>query len=135
MKIVYNDGCKKSKIRNARKVWREQNDKQCRKNVCNTKDRSIKPDRSTRQGNSMFELTEKIFEPGLWTTGYGLWIRNYGLHLDNNIWAINSGMSFFFWHYCKANAHIFFLVYITFLQVLHILNSLKITKTLTCNQS
>ena len=67
----------------------------------------------------------QILEPGLWTTGYGLWIRNYGL-----IWTINSGMIFLFWHNFKANTQIFFFVYLNFLPVLHIVNSLKITKTL-----
>ena len=33
-------------------------------------------------------------------------------------------------HNCKANTHIFFYVYLTVFQVLHIVNSLKITKTL-----
>ena len=37
---------------------------------------------------------------------------------------------FFFWHNCKANTYIFFYVYVNFLPVLHIVNSLKITKTL-----
>ena len=36
----------------------------------------------------------------------------------------------FFGHNCKANTHIFFYVYLNFLPVLHIVNSLKITKTL-----
>ena len=43
-------------------------------------------------------------------------------------------MIFFFFggggHNCKANTHIFFHVYVNFLPVLHIVNSLKITKTL-----
>ena len=39
-------------------------------------------------------------------------------------------MTFFFWHNCKADTHIFFYVYVNFLPVLHIVNSLKITKTL-----
>ena len=42
----------------------------------------------------------------------GLWIRNYGLHLDN-----------------ISNTHVFFHVSLNFLQALHIVNSLKITKT------
>ena len=54
-----------------------------------------------------------------------MWIRNYGL-----IWTINSGMIFLFWHNCKANTNIFFYVYLNFLPVLNIVNSLKITKTL-----
>ena len=37
---------------------------------------------------------------------------------------------FCFWHNCKANTYIFFYVYVNFLPVLHIVNSLKITKTL-----
>ena len=54
---------------------------------------------------------------------------DYGSETMDYIWTINSGM-IFFWHNCKANTHIFFHVYLNFLPVLHIVNSLKITKTL-----
>ena len=46
-------------------------------------------------------------------------------NLDNKLWH-----DFFFWHNCKANTYIFFYVYVNFFPVLHIVNSLKITKTL-----
>ena len=55
---------------------------------------------------------------------------DYGSETMGYIWTINSGMTFFFWHNCKADTHIFFYVYLNFLPVLHIVNSLKITKTL-----
>ena len=45
------------------------------------------------------------------------------------IGIINSGM-FFFFGICKATTHISFHIHLNFLQVLHIMNSLKITKTL-----
>ena len=55
---------------------------------------------------------------------------DYGSETMGYIWTINSGMTFLFWHNCKADTRIFFYVYLNFLPVLHIVNSLKITKTL-----
>ena len=60
----------------------------------------------------------------------GLLSVDYGSETTGYIWTINSGMNFFFWQNCKANTHIFLYVYLNFLPVLHIVNSLKITKTL-----
>ena len=54
---------------------------------------------------------------------------DYGSETMGYIWTIDSGM-IFFWPNCKANTQFFFYVYLNFLPVLHIVNSLKITKTL-----
>ena len=59
---------------------------------------------------------------------------DYGSETTHCILTIYSGtIFFFFWggggwgHNYKANTHIFFHVYLNFLQALHIVNSLKIT--------
>ena len=71
----------------------------------------------------MFKVATNI---GTGTVDYWLWIMDQKLraNLDNKKWH-----DFFFWPNCKANTHIFFYVYFNFLPVLHIVNSLKITKT------
>ena len=62
-------------------------------------------------------------------TNIGTGTVDYGSETTGYIWTINSGM-IFFWHNFKANTDIFFYVCLNFLSVLHIVNSLKITKTL-----
>ena len=71
-----------------------------------------------------------MFNHKYWNWDCGLLSVDYGSETTGYIWTINSGMNFFFWHNCKANTHIFLYVYLNFLPVLHIVNSLKITKTL-----
>ena len=105
------------------KEWRELIGKHCKKK--STTRNTAWLDQISDIGETRCSKWPQILEPGLRTTGYGLWIRNYGL-----IWTINSGMIFLFWHNFKANTHIFFYVYLNFLPVLNIVNSLKITKTL-----
>ena len=92
------------------------------KKVYNTKYRLIRADIRYRR-NSMFNHK-------YWKWDCGLLSVDYGSETTGYIWTINSGMNFFFWHNCKANTHIFLYVYLNFLPVLHIVNSLKITKTL-----
>ena len=71
-----------------------------------------------------------MFNHKYWKWDCGLLSVDYGSETTGYIWTINSGMNFFFWHNCKANTHIFLYVYLNFVPVLHIVNSLKITKTL-----
>ena len=104
------------------KEWRELIGKQCKKKVYNMKYRLIRPDIRYRR-NSMFNHK-------YWNWDCGLLSVDYGSETTGYIWTINTGMNFFFWHNCKANTHIFLYVYLNFLPVLHIVNSLKITKTL-----
>ena len=79
---------------------------------------TIKPDKHAIDLMVSARKTKKILEPGLWTTGYGPWIRNYGLHLENK-----ERHEFFF--IIAKLTHIFSHVYLNFLQVLHIVNSVK----------
>ena len=55
---------------------------------------------------------------------------DYGSETMGYIWTINSGMTFFFGIIAKLTYIFFLYVYLNFLPVLHIVNSLKITKTL-----
>ena len=53
---------------------------------------------------------------------------DYGSETKGYIWTITSSMIFF--GMIAKLTHLFFYVYLNFLPVLHIVNSLKITKTL-----
>ena len=59
---------------------------------------------------------------------------DYGSETTGYIWTVNSGMIYIyiyiFFGIIAKLTHIFFYVYLNFLPVLNIVNSLKITKTL-----